>query len=123
MEAGAKPRACGLFAGSKHALVGFDVLLVDVRASPRATLLNVAVETFDGRLVALRLDVPVGVGRLADARVAELLLHPPQVRPVAQQPGGEGVSGRVIAAIRSKTYRNACWYSRIPDSSLVLTLA
>jgi hypothetical protein len=50
--------------------------------------------------VALRLNVPVGVGRLADARVAKPLLDPPQVSAVAQQPGGEGVSGGVMAAVR-----------------------
>jgi hypothetical protein len=59
---------------------------VEVPALLWGVLLNVAVEAFDGRFVAAGLDMPVGVRGLADARVPELLLHPPQVRAVVTPP-------------------------------------
>lgn len=37
--------------------------------------------------MAVGLDTFVSVGGLADARVPELLLDPPQIRAVAQEPG------------------------------------
>jgi hypothetical protein len=57
------------------------------------------IQPLDGRLVTVGLDVAVGVGGLADVRVAELSLHPPDVRAALQQPGREGVPCGVIRAV------------------------
>jgi hypothetical protein len=60
---------------------------------------DVAVKTLHNVFVALRLDVPVGVGGLADTGVPKLTLHPPDVRAALEQPGREGVSRGVIRPV------------------------
>jgi hypothetical protein len=49
--------------------------------------------------VALRLDVAIGVGGLADAGMPELALHPPDVRATLEQPSRKGVAGGVIRPV------------------------
>lgn len=57
---------------------------------------DVAIQRCHCGLVALRLDMPIGVGGLADAGVPELALDPPDVHPALEQPGRERVPCRVI---------------------------
>jgi hypothetical protein len=49
------------------------------------------IQRLDNVFVALRLDMSVGVGGLADAGVPELPLDPPDVRAALEQPRRERV--------------------------------
>jgi len=69
------------------------------RGASRAASGEVLVERVDGGLVPVGLHVAVGVGGLRDRGVAELLLHPTEIRPVREQPSGEGVPGGVVLPI------------------------
>ena len=62
--------------------------------------LEVLIQAVDGRLVAVGLDVAVGVRRLRDRRMAELLLHPTEVRAVLQELGRKRVTAAVIPPVR-----------------------
>ena len=57
---------------------------------------SVTIQTLHGDLMAVRLNVSVGVGGLADTGVAELSLNPPDVSAAFKQPGREGVPRGVI---------------------------
>lgn len=50
--------------------------------SAATSLREVLIQRVDGGLVPVRLHVAVGVGGLRDRGVAELLLHPPEIRAV-----------------------------------------
>ena len=77
-------------AGS-HSLAAADSLPASWR--------EVLIQAVDGGLVAVRLGVAVGVGRLGDRRMAELVLRPPEVSAGLQEPRGERVAGRVVFPI------------------------
>src|SRR5436190_1065304 len=57
-------------------------------------------------LVALGLDVTVGIGRLADTGVAELLLHPAEIRAVREQPRGESVARGMVFPVAQAGFRD-----------------
>src|SRR3989442_14277922 len=54
---------------------------------------EVLIQAVDRGLVAVRLGVAVGVGRLGDRRMAELVLRPPEGSASLQEPRGERVAG------------------------------
>jgi len=58
-----------------------------------------SVQPLNRGLVALRLDVPVGIRGLANAGVSELSMNPPDVRAAFEQPGRESVPRRVIRPV------------------------
>jgi hypothetical protein len=60
---------------------------------------QVAIQASDRCLVAFRLYVPVGVGRLADGRVPHLLLHPSEISAIREQPGCKGVARCVVLPV------------------------
>ena len=50
---------------------------------------SVTIQTLHGDLMAVRLDVPVGIGGLANAGMPELSLDPSDVRAALEQPRRE----------------------------------
>src|SRR5947207_937602 len=67
---------------------------------------EVAIQAGGRGLVALGLDVTVGIGRLADTGVAELLLHPAEIRAVREQPRGESVARGMVFPVAQAGFRD-----------------